>query len=280
MSTIAIITGASSGIGREFALQLHNFFPVDEIWLVARRRDRLETLAGEISALPATPAKTGTINPPRPVVIETDLSHPAGVAFLAARLDREKPDVRVLVNNAGYGSYGPFTTTEKDFQLGQIDLNCRALTDLSWTALRYMGNGSRLINVASLAAFTALGNFAVYAATKAYVLSFSAALAAELAPRRIKVTALCPGSVSTEFAAVASGGARREVLKGVPADQVVRTGLKHARRGKFLSLYAVKWKIKAFASRLAGRTLIARITARFHPRPQARTVNPSPMPQE
>ena len=269
MPNVAIVTGASSGIGREFALQLGSFFTVDEIWLVARRRDRLENLAAELAE--ALPDRTR----PRPVIIEADLSGPAGTAILAARLEQENPDIRLLVNNAGYGSYGPFADTEKDFQLGQIDLNCRALTDLSWTALRYMGPGSRLVNVASLAAFSALGNFAVYAATKAYVLSFSAALAAELAPRRIRVTALCPGSVSTEFAAVASGGARQEVHNGLPADQVVRTCLKHARRGKFLSLFALDWKITAFASRVVGRTLIARLTARFHPRPQSRIAPPA-----
>jgi short-subunit dehydrogenase len=267
MPSIAIVTGASSGIGREFALQLSKFFNVDEIWLVARRRGRLEELAAAITNRSGAAA-------PRPVVIEADLSHPAGVAFLAARLDREKPELRLLVNNAGYGTYGAFADTEKDFQLGQIDLNCRALTDLSWTALRHMGAGGRIVNVASLAAFSALGNFAVYAATKAYVLSFSAGLAAELAPRKIKVTALCPGSVSTEFAAVASGGARQEVQHGHPADKVVRLALRHARRGKFLSVYAADWKLSAFLSRFAGRTLVARLSARFHPRPQARSAQP------
>ena len=260
---IAIITGASSGMGREFARQLHRYFIVDEIWLVARRRDRLDSLATELQT------EAGT---PRPVVIEADLSHPAGCARLSARLAAEQPLIKVLVNNAGFGTYGAFTATEKDWQLSMVDLNCRTLTDLSWTALRYMDQGSRLINVASLAAFSALGNFAVYAATKAYVLSFSAALAAELAPRKIKVTALCPGSVSTEFAAVASGGARKEVVNGQPADRVVATCLKHAKRGKFLSVYAADWKISAFLSRFAPRTLIAHLTWRFHKRPQARTV--------
>jgi short-subunit dehydrogenase len=278
MKTIAIVTGASSGIGAEFARQLAAGFRfkrgevLDELWLVARRRDRLEELAAGLAASGAAASAGGPVPAPRPVVIEADLATADGCARVAARLTAERPRVALLVNNAGYGSYGPFSDTEKDFQLGQIDINCRGLSDLCWSALPWMDRGSRLINVASLAAFSALGNFAVYAATKAYVLSFSAALRAELAPRGIIVTALCPGSVSTGFAAVASGGARAEVLHGHPAAAVVQSCLRHSRRGRFLSLHALDWKLTAFASRLAGRTLIARLTWRFHKRPQARTV--------
>jgi short-subunit dehydrogenase len=113
-----------------------------------------------------------------------------------------------------------------------------------------------------------LGNFAVYAATKAYVLNFSIALAAELKGRGIKVHALCPGSVSTEFAKVASNGARPEVKGGIPSRGVVEECLKRAFKGKQKSLYRLKWRLTAFMSRFVGRGLVADYTYRHMKRPR------------
>ena len=113
-----------------------------------------------------------------------------------------------------------------------------------------------------------LGNFAVYAATKSYVLSFSVALAAELKNRGIKVSALCPGSVSTEFAQVASNGARKEVKGGIPPQKVVAQCLKRAFAGKTTSLYRLKWRVTAFMSRFVGRYLVASYTYKHMKRPR------------
>ena len=259
MKRIAIVTGASAGLGREFALQIDESEKPDEIWLVARRRDRLAELSGQLKHASG-------------IIIEADLATTAGCALVSDRLAAEPVELAVFVNNAGFGTYGPFIETGKEWQLSMIDLNIRALTDLSWTALRHLKAGGLLINVASLAAFMPLANFAVYAATKAYVLSFSTAIAAESEHRGVRVIALCPGSTSTEFALVASGGARSEVLHGLSAAAVVRGCLRHARRGKWQSLPAINWKITAFASRWIGRRLVARLTWRFAKRPQAATV--------
>lgn len=261
MKRIAIVTGASAGMGRDFALQIDELEKPDEIWLVARRRERLVELAASLRHA-------------KGIVIEADLSSPAGCAQIAERLDSEKPELLSFINNAGFGSYGPFIDTDKNWQLSMVDLNIRALTDLSWTALRYMKSGALLVNVASLASFQPLAHFAVYAATKAYVLSFSMAIAAENEHRGIRVIALCPGSTSTEFSLVASGGARTEVLHGQPSAAVVRTCLRHAQRGKWQSLYAVDWKFTAFMSRFIGRRLMARLSWRFGVRPQANKLPP------
>ena len=148
-----------------------------------------------------------------------------------------------------------------------IDTNCSTLAGLCGLAIPFMNEKSTIINVASLAAFLPLGNFAVYAATKSYVLSFSVALAAELKDKGIHVLAMCPGSVSTEFANVASNGARKEVLHGYPADKTVKHALKCASNKKHIALWAHKWKITAFFSRFIGRFFGARFTFIHNKRP-------------
>ncbi len=244
MKRIVIITGASSGIGREFARNLVQIKETDEMWLVARRKDRLEDLAQELSV------------PTR--LFDLDLTRPEAIDTIGSALSSEYCVVDTLVNNAGFGTYGPFCETAPERELEMVDLNVRALTALCALVLPKMDNKSKIINVASLAAFIPLGNFAVYAATKAYVLSFSVALAAEVADRGITVTALCPGPVDTEFAKVASNGARQFVLKGKDTATVVTRCLKDVRRGKHISLIHPQWKIMALLSRFVGRYLYAR----------------------
>ena len=173
----------------------------------------------------------------------------------------------MLVNNAGFGTYGPFAETDIDREMQMIELNCTSLTGVCGIALPYLTKGSSIINTASLAAFLPLGNFAVYAATKAYALSFSIALAAELKDRGIQVCALCPGSVSTNFANVASNGKRKEVLHGKDPVKVVRHCLKANHRGKKTALWALKWRFTAFMSRFVGRYTGARYTYLYAKRP-------------
>ena len=194
---MCLITGASAGIGaalaREFAKAGH------ALVLTARREAELNALAAEIAA-------TGHA---RPVVIACDLATPAGIAGLADGLAARNLDPAFVVNNAGFGLMGDAAELDPARQLAMIDLNVRALTDLSlrWLEpIKHQRGG--ILNVSSIAGFLPGPGMAVYHATKAYVLSFTEALHAELAPFGVRVCALCPGPVETEFFAQA----------GIPGD--------------------------------------------------------------
>lgn len=278
MKRIAIITGASSGMGSEFTKELflnsenYKFGKFDEIWILARRSDRLKNLKYDLEKAAENNCSKEY---PEITAIEIDLSGTKGVTAFNAILKTTKKvesknggfEIGLLVNNAGFGTYGEFTETPLDKELEMIDTNCSTLTGLCGLAIPFMNEKSTIMNVASLAAFLPLGNFAVYAATKSYVLSFSVALAAELKDKGIHVLAMCPGSVSTEFANVASNGARKEVLHGYPADKTVKHALKCASNKKHIALWAHKWKITAFFSRFIGRFFGARFTFIHNKRP-------------
>jgi uncharacterized protein len=274
MKHIDIITGASSGMGREFAFQVSADSKSDEIWLIARRGDKLAEIVQLLMQLRSKALSEGKTRP-LPKAVTMDISGQNGVNRLASLLAAEQVSdtdtggfaISLLVNNAGFGTYGPFAETSIDRELEMVDLNCTALTGICGHALPFFERGSILINTASLASFLPLGNFAVYGATKAYVLSFTMALAAEIAARGIKVCALCPGSVRTEFADVASNGARKEVRNGLSAEKVVQHCLKAARNGRHTALMAFKWKIKAAASRFVGRYTGAWFTYTYCKRP-------------
>ena len=158
---IAIVTGASSGMGREFALQIPQLYKnLDELWVVARRTDRLKSLQEQVKI------------PVR--IFDGDMQR---------ELDRRQADVRMLVNAAGYGKIGNVSDIDLKEQCGMVDLNCTALTRMTGICLPYLSKGSRIINLASAASFCAQPGFCVYAASKAYVLRFSQGLAAELKKR-------------------------------------------------------------------------------------------------
>ena len=301
MKQVLIVTGASSGMGTEFALQLADKYlcsdgpdskqthrqesapqpeSAAEIWLIARNKEQLDELAGKITKMndeKSRAAPGGKQSSPAivPRVFALDISGRKGVERFAELLERENKanaasgglSVPVLVNNAGFGTYGPFAETDMNRELDMIDLNCTALTGICSLVLPYLENGSRIINVASLASFIPLGNFAVYGATKSYVLSFTMALAAELKDRGVKVCALCPGPVSTNFANIASNGARKAVRHGLDPKKVVAHCLRRSESGKHTAIMAFKWKFKAAASRFVGRYTGARFTYLFCKRP-------------
>jgi len=272
MRKITIITGASSGLGAEFARQLYKAETMasadqdtKEFWLIARNSEKT---GGTIKSITS---ECGTKNGISLRNFPMDISGRSGIEAFRETLEGEKKNgeykIDTLVNNAGFGTYGEFTDTPLEKEIDMVDLNCASLTGICGLCIPLMEKGSSIINVSSLAAFLPLGNFAVYAATKSYVLSFSVALAAELRDRGIKVTALCPGSVSTNFANVASNGARKEVLHGKSPEKVVAHCIKKARKGERIVLWAFKWKFTAFMSRFIGRYFGARFTFLHNKRP-------------
>lgn len=183
---IILITGASSGIGAEFARQLDKeVSDIDEIWMVARRKERMEKLAKELA------------HPVR--IFAEDVRNQSFYERLEQELKETAADVKILVNNAGYGIVGFVAERSKEEMLGMLDVNCKAMTAVTMLCLPYMKRNARILHMSSSAAYVPQPKFAVYAATKAYVLQFSRALSEELRTRGIYVTAVCPGPVETEF---------------------------------------------------------------------------------
>jgi short-subunit dehydrogenase len=246
MKPVVLITGASSGIGvalaKVFAARGH------EIALVARRQDRLEALAGEIAA-------TGR---PRPTLITVDLERRDGASAIAAELSSLGLEPAIVVNNAGFGLRGAAAVLSRDEQLAMIDLNVRALTELSLmfvdSLARHRGG---ILNVASLAAFLPGPGMAVYYASKAYVLSFSEALHRELSERGVRVTALCPGPVPTEFQARAGQSlpAAARLLE-LSAERVAQIGYDAFMAGQRVVIAGIGNRIVVSLMRLVPHALL------------------------
>lgn len=241
---IAVVTGASSGIGREFAVQIAGKYgKMDEIWLIARRKERLIELEKELRI------------PVR--VFAMDLTKDEDIKSFDKCLEELKPDIKLLVNCAGYGRTGRFDELDIYEQCGMIDLNCRALTLFTGLCLPYISSHSRIINAASAAAFAPQPGFNVYAASKAYVLSYSRALNVELRNRRITVTAVCPGPVDTEFFSVA--GEKAMHLKYSSPEKVVAKAIKDAALGNEISVYGVTMKMAEAAAKVLPHKVIMKI---------------------
>lgn len=236
---IAIITGASSGMGREFARRLDSLLKkTDEIWLLARRKDRLDALCAQMQT------KTRAI--------ALDLTSEKELAQFAEVLSISDARITVLVNCAGVGKYGAFSDQKSEDINGMLRLNILALTEMTRICLPYMRKGSRIIELASGAAFLPQADFAVYAASKAYVYSFGCALAKELRGQGIYVTTVCPGPVDTPFLENAyDSPARMSGLKKLTmetADRVVETALKDSRQGKPVSVCGLPMKLLYLAT--------------------------------
>ncbi|MFY9695778.1 MAG: SDR family oxidoreductase [Xanthobacteraceae bacterium] len=246
MKPVALVTGASAGIGvelaRVFAAQGH------DLVLVARREDRLSALADEIAAA----------GRPRPTVLALDLERRDAVAMLAAQLSAQGLEPAYVINNAGFGLSGPAAKLSRDEQLAMIDLNVRALTELSLAFIesleRHRGG---ILNVASVAAFLPGPGMAVYYASKAYVLSFSEALHRELAGRGIRVTALCPGPVETEFQ-LRSGMQLPNAAKIIelPASRVAQLGYDGLMRSRRVVIAGAGNRLMVLLMRLMPHALL------------------------
>ena len=248
---IIIITGASSGMGKEFVKQCDLHFPnVDEFWLIARRKDKLHEIASSCRH--------------KCRVLNYDLSDLKAIEEIRELLKTEQPQVTLLVNSAGYGILGPFAqenTTDEWLieQTGMVKLNCEALTAMTYLCIPYTKSGTRIIQLASSAAFLPQPNFTVYAATKSYVLSFCRALNEELRNKKIYITAVCPGPVDTEFFDRAEQGSNRLFIKkffNAKPDKVVAKALMDARNKKEISIYSLPMQIFFFISKILPHKLM------------------------
>lgn len=244
---IAIITGASSGIGREFVKQIDASESLDEIWVIARRAERLDELKNVIKT--------------KIVPISLDLSEKYSDEKIRFMLSDTNADVRILVNAAGYGKFGAFENLPLSEQQGMIDLNIEALTKITLWVLPYMSEGARIYQLGSRAGFHPVPYISVYAATKAYVVSFSRALNKELESRGIRVIAVCPGWVRTEFfdRAVVDDSVIVYYNNFVTPDQVVRRALRDMKRGKDVSVCGFSTRLQLFLAKILPHRLIMRI---------------------
>jgi len=220
---IAVITGASSGLGMEYALATSRLrSDIDEIWLVARRKEKLEDVASNLSK--------------RSRILSLDITDGSAINEYKNLLETENVEVALLINNAGFGKLGYFYDIATEDNAGMIRLNCEALTVMTSVTLPYMTENSEIINTCSIASFAPNSRMAVYSSTKAFVMSFSRALREELKQRKINVLAVCPGPMETEFLSLAGinkGDSKTfDMLPRDKAQRVAENSLKASQKKK------------------------------------------------
>lgn len=244
---IAVITGASSGIGREFALKLTQQQKFDEIWLIARRREKLEKLASELDV--------------NCRVLSLDLTDTAALDEYDALLKECNPTIAALVNASGYGKFEAFENIKLQEQLDMIDLNDKALVAMTYLSLPYMSKGSEVYQMGSLSSFQPVPYIAVYGATKAFVLSFTRAVNTEIRKTGIKMMAVSPGWVKTEFFdhAVIDKSVITYYNKFFTAEQVVKRALKDMKKGKDVSIVGPSIRTQVFFTKLLPHKLVMKI---------------------
>ena len=248
---IAIITGASAGLGAEFSHQIAAQFPeIDTFWLIARRVGKLEDLAQ-------------TIPNKQVVCLGLDLCDTRSFKSFADYLAEQHPRVGLLVNNAGCGALGNLGEVSNDSQARMCDLNIRALTLMTNTVLPYMAPGGHILNVSSIAAFCPNPRMTVYSASKAYVSAFTGGMADELRPKGISVTAVCPGPMQTEFLDVAGITGNSKTFDTLPycdPKQVVAGALRAAKRGQTFYTPKAFYKFYRFVAKLLPMKWMIRAT--------------------
>ncbi len=246
MKKISVITGASSGMGRDFVKMIDMIEECDEIWVIARRREKLEELKSE----------NGKIIRP----VELDLSKNESIAIYGKMLEEEKPQVVALVNAAGFGKFGKFEDIPLEEQMNMIDLNCKALMAVTYLTLPYMPEGSHVYQLGSQSSFQPVPYIATYGATKAFVLSLTRALNKEYEKRKIRMIAVCPGWVKTEFFDRAvTDDTIVHYNKFYTSKQVVSRAVKDMYRGKDVSVCGSFVKGQVFLAKILPHRTVMKI---------------------
>lgn len=243
---IAVITGASSGMGREFVLQFEKYINVDEVWVIARRADRLEELRDKVKC---------KLRP-----ISLDLLDSGSFDKYKALLEEHNPEVELLVNCAGFGKFGKFENIPIESSVNMINLNCTALVVMTELTLPYMHKGAKVVQLDSLSAFQPVPYITVYGATKAFVLSYSRAMNRELKSRGVKMMAVNPGWVRTEFfdhSAVTNNNDVTYFNRISEAKDVVKTALRDLyKRNKDYSVHGFSTRMQVRLVKLLPHTVV------------------------
>lgn len=249
----AVITGASSGIGKEIALLLNEkkFFETDKIYLLARRKELLEELQKELK-IPSE-------------IFVCDVSKKEDILEFEKKLAEEKSEIKLLINSAGFGKNGEFSEISLEDNLGMIDTNCSGLVAMTHVCLKYMTDGAKILNISSVAGFAPLARFAIYGATKSFVTAFSVGLAAELEAesRKISVTICAPGSVETNFHKIArgdSGIVKKLYSKKASVRKVAELALKDTKSGHLFSSFGFGAKIAKIFGGIVPKMWFARFS--------------------
>ncbi len=246
MKKIAVITGASSGMGKRFAETVDQYGAFDEVWVIARQQDKLEALCATV---------------PFPVrVLAMDLTDRASFDTYRSALAEEPVQVGLLMNCSGYGKFGAVLDTPLEVNLNMTDLNCQAVVAMCQITAPYMPRGSQIINIASVAAFQPIPYIDVYGATKAFVLSFSRALNRELRRQGVGVMAVCPFWTKTAFFVRATSSGGDGVVKKYAAmydpDDIVRRTWRDAKRGRDVCTYGFVARGQAALTKLLPHSLV------------------------
>ena len=245
---IAVITGASSGLGKEFFLHLDKSY--DEVWLIARRREKMEEIAKLREDIKSR-------------IIPMDLMRDESLDELDLLFKESGACVGLLINNAGFGQLGYFDEMSTKGQMGMVRLNDEALVGVTSVALKYMNRGSQIINICSIASFAPNTRMTVYSSTKAFIMSFSRALRVELKRREINVLAVCPGPMATEFlecAGIQKGSSKTfDTLPYCDAAKVAEKSLRASEKGK--AVYTPKFFYKFYhcVSKLLPTSLLMKM---------------------
>ena len=245
MKQIAVITGASSGIGKRFVETVDRFGPLDEVWVISRRQAELEALK-ETSPFPIR-------------VLALDLTDRTSFSVYKEALKQENVQIRLLVNASGFGKFGAVMDSPTETNLNMTDLNCQAVVAMCQESLPYMAQGSQIVNIASAAAFQPIPYIGVYGATKAFVLSFSRALNRETRKNGIRVTAVCPLWTKTAFFDRAIMPENQVVKKYVAMydpNDVVERAWRDVKRGKDVSLYGFTNRAQRILTKLLPHRLV------------------------
>lgn len=246
--SVAIITGASSGIGREFAKQLKEKRGITEFWFIARRRENMEALRDELGV--------------NAKIISADLTSKEGVDAVRYALEEEKPSVKYLVNAAGFGNFGAFDELPEADISGMIDLNVKASVLITHMVVPYMERGGRIVELGSGSCFTPLPYFNVYSSSKVFILHYTKSLNYELKKFGVRATCLCPGWVETEFLgkAQANGKTHPKSMKPLLAcEKVVAKCIRSMKRGRTMCVTNWYTKLQHLLFKLLPDPILTRL---------------------